>query len=233
MHYHIDTIPVWDAFKAGGECPLCSLRMKNEQDYLESFLGASVMEPDTRVEVNAKGFCSRHFSQMFVMKNRLGLSLMTHTHLKETMKGLKAPEKNRRSIFKKREVSRTPGETCILCDRLNYTMDRYVYTVLHLWKTDAEFKKTMESSLGLCLPHYHQLSKMAAEELSEKEADTFLPMLEKLEMDNLERIEKELEWFTLKFDYRNADKPWGNSKDAPERAINKLRGRCVGDPEEK
>ena len=34
---------------------------------------------------------------------------------------------------------------------------------------------------------------------------------------------------TLKFDYRNKDKPWGNSQDAVERAINKLRGKCVGD----
>ena len=233
MRYHIDTIPVWDAFKEGGECPLCSLRMKNEQDYLESFLGASVMEPDTRVEVNAKGFCSRHFSQMFVMKNRLGPSLMTHTHLKETMQNLSKPEPNRRSIFKRREVSKLSEGSCILCERLDYTMDRYAYTVLHLWKTDVEFRKKLESSMGLCLPHYHQLMKMASEELSEKEAEAFMSMLEKLEMENLERIEKELEWFTLKFDYRNADKPWGNSKDAPERAINKLRGRCVGETENK
>ena len=49
-----------------------------------------------------------------------------------------------------------------------------------------------------------------------------------LEIENLKRVEKELEWFTLKFDYRNADKPWGNSQDAPERAINKLQGACVG-----
>ena len=49
------------------------------------------------------------------------------------------------------------------------------------------------------------------------------------ERSNLDRLAQELEWFTLKFDYRNADKPWGTSRDAPERAINKLRGRCVGD----
>ena len=50
----------------------------------------------------------------------------------------------------------------------------------------------------------------------------------RLELDNLRRVEGELEWFTLKFDYRNDGKPWGNSQDAPERAINKLMGACVG-----
>ena len=46
-------------------------------------------------------------------------------------------------------------------------------------------------------------------------------------MENLTRVEKDLEWFTLKFDYRNRDKPWGNSQDAVERSVNKMRGGAV------
>ncbi len=227
LHYHIDTIPVWDAFKAGGECPLCSLQEKNEQDYLDSFLGASVMEPATRVEVNEKGFCARHLSQMFGMKNRLGLSLMLHTHLKETLAKMEPPEGKKKSLFRGRAEPEGDEETCVLCERLNATMDRYVFTVLHLFRTDAEFRRTFEQSLGFCLPHYRRLVRMARQEMSEKDQGIFLPALYTLEKANLERIEKEIEWFTLKFDYRNADKPWGNSKDAAERTVNKLRGKCV------
>ena len=40
-------------------------------------------------------------------------------------------------------------------------------------------------------------------------------------------LEKEIEWFTLKFDHKNADKPWGTSKDSLERTILKLRGKCI------
>ena len=47
--------------------------------------------------------------------------------------------------------------------------------------------------------------------------------------ENYQRLQEEVTWFTDKFDYRNKDKPWGNSQDAVERAINKLRGKCVGD----
>ena len=45
---------------------------------------------------------------------------------------------------------------------------------------------------------------------------------------NLQRLEKELNWYTQKFDYRNQDAPWGDSKDALERTVNKLRGWCLG-----
>ena len=58
---------------------------------------------------------------------------------------------------------------------------------------------------------------------------THLDVYKRQELDNLRRVEGELEWFTLKFDYRNADKPWGNSHDAVERGINKLMGACVGE----
>ena len=77
------------------------------------------------------------------------------------------------------------------------------------------------------IQNYAQLLKMAPEELSGQELSEFVKTLTTLMHDNLARIEKELEWFTLKFDYRNQDKPWGNSQDAVERSINKLRGHTV------
>ena len=48
MKQHIDTIPVWEAYQADCECPLCRIRLKNETMYVDNFLGASVMEPSTR-----------------------------------------------------------------------------------------------------------------------------------------------------------------------------------------
>ncbi len=58
--YHIDTIPIWDALHEQGECLLCSLRRRSEHMLAERYLGGSVMEPDTRVRVNQKGFCPEH-----------------------------------------------------------------------------------------------------------------------------------------------------------------------------
>ena len=88
MRYHIDTIPVWDAMKLDGECFLCALRRKLELGEVDRYLGASVMEPDTRIQVNDIGFCARHQVLLYEQKNRLGHALMMHTHLKETIRKL-------------------------------------------------------------------------------------------------------------------------------------------------
>ncbi len=240
MRYQLDTIPVWDAYKekGGHECPLCVLRAENESMYLESFLGASVMEPATRVEVNAKGFCARHFAQMLPRNNRLGLALITHTHLKDVMSDVqKALRDGERSTSAGRGLFRRGGngdssgsrlrarlESCVVCERLDATLRRYAYTLIHLWKTDAEFRQAFAESKGLCLPDMALLMEMVDEELSGKQRQDFYAALEAVQEVNLARIERELEWFTLKFDYRNQDKPWGSSADAPERAIGKLRG---------
>ena len=86
MRYHIDTIPVWDALKLEGECLLCALQRKTELGEAERYLGASVMEPDTRVQVNDKGFCPHHHAMLFQMSNRLGHALMLESHMIETRK---------------------------------------------------------------------------------------------------------------------------------------------------
>ena len=84
MRYHIDTIPVWDAAKIDGECLLCALQRRVELQQIEYSLGASVMEPDVRIQVNKKGFCQHNQRMLFKGDNRLGHALMLESHLTET-----------------------------------------------------------------------------------------------------------------------------------------------------
>lgn len=240
MRYQLDTIPVWDAYKAGGECPLCSLRTRSEDGYVDHFLGDSVMEPSTRVEVNAKGFCNRHFLMMMPQKNRLGLGLITHTYLMDVIADVKkaldeAEGGGTSKLLSGFRRGAAAGDSpagkvrarvgrCILCERLDFTMRRYAYTVVHLWQSDMEFRRLFAASKGLCLPDTALVMEMAEAEAGGKKRQEFFAALSKVQKENLSRIEEELEWFTLKFDYRNQDKPWGNSRDAVERAIGKLSG---------
>ena len=218
MRYHIDTIPVWDAVKQKGDCPLCALRRRNELIDVERFLGGSVMEPDTRIQVNQKGFCPRHQALLYAQKNRLGHALMMHTHLKETIgravpvleEARAAAEKGAGTPAVKRLLGKNYGKqdlraaarrlraissTCILCDTIEENTRRYAYTLMHLYKTDAAFRQA------------------------------FAAALEK----TMRKNETDLEGFTLKFDYRNADKPWGDSKGSLERTVNQLHGWCLGE----
>ncbi len=232
MRQHLDTIPIWDAYKSGCECPLCAIEARNEAMYVDNFLGGSVMEPAVRIEVNQKGFCSGHFKQLYDMKNRLGLALMAHTYLKECMGKLDAQTFEKKPLFaKKKGEGDSPAakvaQGCIICERLSDTMYRYALTLCYMWKHEGEFRKALGESKGFCLPHYALMQRAVEDELGAADALLLLQALKEMQLANLKRIEKDIEWFTLKFDYRNQDKPWGASQDAVERTLNKLRGRTV------
>ena len=243
MKYTLDTIPVLDAYKTGCECPLCKLRIASEDSYVDSMLGAAYMEPDCRVRTNEVGFCTRHFQLMYDRRNRLGLALMTHTHMQEVIAsvkeilsadtpargGLLATLRGVRSEDGAPQRIRARMSGCVICEQLENAINRYAYTIAQLYGTNSEFKAMFDESKGFCLPHLALVLEMAEKTLSGETLRTFKEAVKAVELPNLKRIEGELEWFTLKFDYRNTDKPWGNSRDAVERAVNKLMGACVGE----
>ena len=259
MRYHIDTIPVLDALKLEGECLLCALERKTELGEAERYLGASVMEPDTRVQVNAKGFCRRHHSMLYGMSNRLGHALMLESHMIETrertekvikkLEGAAGTLKN--TGLGGRLGGKTKGadaavqesidalhgitDSCIMCETISENMKRYLHTFLHLYQNDTDFRNRFSQSKGICLPHMAELLEAARSELNPKEFGGLIETLTRLQKENLDRIQEEISWFIKKFDYRFEKESWGNSKDAVERTVNKLRGWCVGkepNPEE-
>lgn len=229
MREHLDTAPVWDVYRAGMECPLCELELKNERKYLNYFLGGSVMEPAVRAEVNEKGFCASHFRMLYDAHNRLGLALMAHTYLKETIARLERSQPPRFRLGGRAQDMPQDGlsDGCALCDRLEAAMRRYEETLLSMWMHESEFRDALRDSKGLCVRHYARLSALASSRFPAKAAKVFNEALTRVTLDNLRRVEQDLEWFTLKFDYRNQDKPWGESRDAVERALNKLRSNAI------
>jgi hypothetical protein len=79
MRYHIQTAPIWDAFKENDGCPLCKLYARTEERLIKQYTGEAVMEPDYRVRVNERGFCARHLKQLFDGNNKLGVALQVNT----------------------------------------------------------------------------------------------------------------------------------------------------------
>ena len=248
MKYTLDTIPVLDAYREDCECPLCRLRIHCEDQYVDSMLGEAYMEPDIRIKTNEKGFCTRHFSLMYDRRNRLGLALMTHTHMLEVIASLEkalasggaAPRGGLLSSLRGGASSagsaggapqaiRARIGGCVICEQVDGAIERYAYTIAQLAFSNSEFRAMLEKSKGFCLPHLALVLELADKTLSAKQAAEFRKLVCELALENLKRVAGELEWFTLKFDYRNADKPWGNSRDAVERGVNKLMGACVGE----
>jgi len=245
MKYKLETIPVWDAFKDDTECPICHLAEKAEERYLKFYLGSSVMNPETRVEVNKTGFCPHHYTGLLQIRSNHGLGLVTHTHLEKRMEFLKShlnvlkseaskvsgktalikPKKLSASIKNLDRHLKEHEQKCMICTRIDYTIQRYTFTIIHLWKTDGEFRDFFRKSSGFCFHHLPELLNMAEETLSPGKLGEFIEELIPVIEKNNERLEKEILWFTQKFDSKNFDKPWGTSEDAHYRTVQKLTGR--------
>ena len=78
--------------------------------------------------------------------------------------------------------------------------------------------------------HFTDLLAAAPAKLPNAQREWFYDTFFKLMTDNLDRIYEDVDWFTLKFDYRYADEPWKNSRDAVPRAMQKLVGIHPQDP---
>ena len=241
MLYHLDTIPIWNALEQQTGCPLCELYQVSECAEVEHSLGGSLMEPDVRIKANLLGICTRHHQQLSTQHNKLGHAILTDSHAKEVLKQLdtlisQAAEKRNHSCWKKpspamgaRILKKLEDLTasCVICDGVETHMSRYIRTFIYLWEDDSSFRKRFSDSKGVCIPHAARLLQQKHGLLSNDRTIEFTTTILALVKTSLVRNEEELEWFTRKFDYRNSDKSWKNSKDALERTINQLRGRCM------
>lgn len=237
MKEQLYTIPVNDAFDKDCECPLCQMYKEIEDEAIEFTLGPSYMEDDIRMETDKTGFCTNHIKRLYECQNRLGVALMLHTHMKHTIKSLEKLSKSdnisKKSIFKKNEQSPVTNyinnldNSCYICNRINNMFERYIVTVLHCYQTDDAFRDKFKNSKGFCTKHYGMLYDEAQKSLSGAKLNDFIKTLNEIYFENIKRVTDDLEWFIDKFDYRNEDAPWKNSKDAVQRSIIKTNSTFV------
>lgn len=236
MKEQLYTIPVTDSFNEDCECPLCAMKKQLEDNAIEYTMGPSYMEDDNRALTDKLGFCDKHIRDLYLQKNRLGLALMLKTHTDKTIKDLKELSRTKpaaNSLFKKSQtnpVSQYVNDLeshCFVCDRINGTFNLYIDTLFHMWKKDTSFRDTFNKSKGFCTYHYGLLYNQCAKYLNNEQITIFIDDLNKIYFENMDRINDEIEWFIKKFDYRFANEPWKNSKDAIPRGIIKTNHTYV------
>lgn len=213
----IYTIPINEAFEKDTECPLCDIAKRLENEAVEYALGPAMMEPDHRELSNEKGYCNHHYRMLFKAENKLPLALVLDTHLEELRKKIE-PMKNpqKKPLFKKQAQNTSiEVKSCMVCDKIEHTMSRYIKNMIDMWHTDKEFRQKMADSKGFCIPHFLELYN-SCDDVEFKKA------LAEKEDCELRRIQDDIHKFTLKFDYRNRDMEWGTAKDAPIRTTEKI-----------
>lgn len=247
MKEKLYTIPLNDAVNANDECPFCYIERNVEQNLLDYVLGssASYMESDTRDMTDKYGFCREHIRKMYDYGNTLGNAWILKTHykktiaemqeqfkkysprklsLKEKLAGVEGPSNNISEWTKKKDCS------CYICNRFAEDYKRYMDTFFYLYAEDSEFARKIDEGKGFCLHHFGELCDYAEVHLSEKEKKDFFPKMFEIMNRNMERLFEDISWLIEKFDYRNKDADWKNSRDAVGRGMQKLRGSYPADP---
>jgi len=206
---------------------------KLENDAIQFTLGPSYMEDDVRMETNKVGFCKRHMAALYKEQNRLGLALMLHTHLQKINKEAgniikgriplpffgKDPNSQRLANF----LEKT-HDCCYICKRVDDTFERYIDTFFMLWARGGDETRLIKSQKSYCIPHFTTLLDGAENKLGRGKRERFYDDIIPAWQAAMLELEGDLEWFTLKFDFRNKDEPWKNSKDALPRALELLAG---------
>lgn len=241
MKEQLYTIPLNDAFAVDDECPFCFIEQKLENDLLDFTLGSSssYMESDIREQTDKEGFCRYHFHKMFQYGNTLGNAWILKTHYEkmgrefaDEVKRFKPVKLSFMDKLKRsREVNNSmtawcleKQKSCYICRQYDDTYARYIDTFFFMYKKDEAFRQKVAQSKGFCLVHFGDLCQAAVEKLPENQKDEFFEMIFSLMQENISRISGDVSWLVEKFDYRNQDADWKNSKDAIQRGMQKLKG---------
>lgn len=245
MKEKLYTIELTDALKSGDECPFCYLERKLEQTAIEFVLGSSYMECDIREQTDQKGFCRNHTKKMFDYGNSLGNAWILKSRMEFLRKGLGkqmdafTPEKTSMlDKWKKKDSSgtcvsqwiREEESHCYICERVKETYGRVLQTFVHQVKHDQDFLTMIQESKGFCIHHFADLVDVCEKNLELKEKEALFPVLFGQMGAELNRIQEDIDWLIEKYDYRNADQDWKNSKDALPRTMQKMVGGYPADP---
>lgn len=231
----IYTIPVNEAFEASRDaskegvhvCPFCRLYDKLEKDETELILGASMMEPDTRIKTNQLGFCKPHLEKLFTMGKRLPLALMLESHLEYIADEMKCGLFAAKSAASAAKSLKKTSDGCYICDRIEHNFGMMIEAAALLWQTDPAFRDKTAAQHHFCLDHFTRFLAAAQVRLSKKELAEFYKTVGKAEEDYIRALKDDVSRFCKKFDYRYADEPWEGAKDAPERTAFFLNGDKV------
>lgn len=218
MQYHIQTAPIWDAYRDGDGCPLCRIFAGKEKRLVKSYLNENVMDPDFRERSNAHGFCAEHIGMLYSGENKLGLALQLETRAHFLSELSSNPPKDKKSA-KRLADKLSAHDGCVICAELDGFMPRYYMTVAQMFQAEPEFP-TLFSSADHCYKHSIQLLN-AAEYAGKNTAQFISALLSKLKTD-LDRTESELRDFADCFDHNSTSRP--DPKSVP-RAIELLTSK--------
>ncbi len=229
MRESLLTIPINEVFEPKCGCPICRMRDNVENHIAEYIMGAAMMEPDVRQETNALGFCTYHYNELMKQNNRLSLGLMLNSHL-----ALMRQEifEKKGLFFSKNAKAKKASEienTCFICEKTDWGIDRMLETVFTMFKDVPTFRTLYNEQEFICVPHYNLLMQRAQTKLQKGDLKAFEQATDTLVEKYLYALNSDVAEFCDSFDYRNAGKlhkpEMEHVRTSVERAIEFLTSR--------
>lgn len=224
MKETICTIPVNDIFMEKKGCPFCRMYDMLEQQYAEFITGSAMMDPETRVATNKKGFCKKHFEKITEVGKRLPNALILQTHLQEILDNYFPKNTHSKPDKKKLQALDEMLHTCYICDRIQHDVEHFLRTVFKEWETNPEFRKLYQEQEFICLDHYRMVTTISLKGVPSKHLADFHQDTANLAKNQLELLIKDTSHFCKMFDYQSRGADWGTSRDAIERDLRFLAG---------
>ncbi len=237
MKETIYTIPINEAFDQDCSCPLCLIQERLEKEQIEYVQGPAMMEPDFRIISNEKGFCKSHYNKIIDNCQALPASLILQTHLQlQNNKIFKkadvsAPKKSVFHKLSKKESAQSIidfinnlQDTCIICEKINSIMSRYLENLIYIWNKENDFKAKFSSKKGFCLPHFSMLLKFAIKELNEKNFEEFYNTILNMQIKAQNNMYDDVCAFVKLFDHNSDKNATPQVKNSIRRCIKNLSG---------
>lgn len=217
MKETIYTIPINDAFDSTCACALCAIEQRLDGELIEKTVGASMMEPDFRQITNQQGFCPRHYEALRRQQQALPLALVLQSHSQVQndllTRAMDQPPAAKKGLFQKgtdvKGVAQNVADaidclhdSCAICDKLTYQMERYTQNMIFLWKTEEQFRGKFASRQGFCLRHFALLLRHGINGLHDKDFAAFYQVIIEMEQSALTQMQQDITAFTKLFDHR-------------------------------
>lgn len=222
MKYSIGTNLIHSEFNGKSCCALCEIKKIIDERVTEQFLEEAVMEDHVRSKVNKLGFCEKHFDKLYEGRSKLGLALQCHTRLKTFTDAIIATT-NVKKAKKISEKIKALSSTCIICETVNEHMERYKQTIVKMFSCEEDFRKKFAEEKSICLNHFADFIDNSP--FAGKYAEDFLKTLFTIEIKSNSVLSDEIRAFCDRFDYRNAQKPLGEEKNALPKTRIKMYGK--------
>lgn len=206
-------------------CALCQIAQQHNPRYVETLLDEAVIDVEQRDAWRAaKGFCNWHAWMAVKTPQGAGsLAILYHDVLRHDLSQIDpvtTPADDGRQRRAARRFARRlrswldawrSGPTCPACRTWQEQERLYAQVLLNDWHEPA-LSRAFAASAGLCWPHVRRLAAW-------QPRHEHLPAVLKAQRACLEGLQRDLESFIRKLDYRFADEPYGREADAWRRAV--------------